>query len=45
MTKVISTALPTLEFEAGMLVEQRGEAVICSLTAGIASVIGAIFVA
>lgn len=37
------SALPSLELEAGMLVEQRGEAVLCSLTAGIASVIGAIF--
>lgn len=35
--------LPSLDLEAGMLVEQRGEAVLCSLTAGIASVIGAIF--
>jgi hypothetical protein len=37
--------LPSLDFEVGMLVEQRGEAVICSLTAGIASIIGAIFFA
>lgn len=43
MPNVNVNALPTLEFEAGMLVEQRSEAVICSLTAGIASVIGAIF--
>ena len=32
-----------LSFEAGMIVEQRDEAVLCSLTLGIAAVIGAIF--
>lgn len=37
------SALPSLELEAGMLVENRSEAVLCSLTANIAAIIGAIF--
>ena len=43
MTKLDVNKIPAIEYDAGMLVEQRGESVICSLTAGIASIIGAIF--
>ena len=43
MTKIDVNKIPAIEYDAGMLVEQRGESVICSLTAGIASIIGAIF--
>jgi|JI8StandDraft_2_1071088.scaffolds.fasta_scaffold204542_1 hypothetical protein len=35
--------IESVAFEAGMIVEQRDEAVLCSLTLGIAAVIGAIF--
>jgi len=43
MASIDVSSITSVEFEAGMLVEQREEAVICSLTAGIASVIGMIF--
>lgn len=45
MRNIDINSLPSLEFEAGMLVEQRSEAVLCNLTAAIAQIIGAIFFA
>lgn len=43
MKNVDVTKLPSVEFEAGMLVEQRQDAVLCAITARIAGIIGAIF--
>ena len=43
MPKVEVNRLPRIEYEAGMLVEQRQEAVLCAITARIAAIIGAIF--
>lgn len=41
--KIDVSNIESVDFEAGMIVEQRDEAVLCSLTLGIAAVIGAIF--
>jgi hypothetical protein len=43
MTNIDVNRLPQLEFEAGMVVEQTEEAVLCAITARIAAIIGIIF--
>ena len=43
MTNIDVNRLPQLDFEAGMVVEQTEEAVLCAITARIAAIIGVIF--